>query len=260
MYANYHTHTKFCNHARDEMRDYVETAIKRGVKILGFSDHSPHFFPDGYRSRHMLPEQAEDYVNSVLKLREEYKDEIEILLGFEMEYYPKLFEDTLRLLTSFPCDFLILGQHFLNNEYDGVRVAAKVVDYVIDNDFYRSYTEQVIEAIKTGVFSYIAHPDMARFSDDCEFCCEETERLCKCAKEHNIPLEINLLGIRDNRWYSNDKFWEIAAKVGNDVVLGCDAHDAKWVCDSKNVADAMNYAGKFGITPIKTVNLIKPSL
>jgi len=46
MIANYHTHTPRCNHATGEERAYVEQAIKKGLKILGFSDHTPYIFPE----------------------------------------------------------------------------------------------------------------------------------------------------------------------------------------------------------------------
>ena len=42
--TNFHTHTTRCNHAVGEDRQYVEEAIKGGLKVLGFSDHSPYFF------------------------------------------------------------------------------------------------------------------------------------------------------------------------------------------------------------------------
>ena len=48
MIANYHTHTYRCGHAVGEDRQYVETAIERGLKVLGFSDHVPMPFPDGH--------------------------------------------------------------------------------------------------------------------------------------------------------------------------------------------------------------------
>ena len=50
MIANYHTHTWRCRHADGTEREYVERAIEGGLKILGFSDHSPYPFPDGYDS------------------------------------------------------------------------------------------------------------------------------------------------------------------------------------------------------------------
>ena len=81
MIANYHTHTARCGHANGKDRDYVETAIARGVKVLGFSDHVPMPFPDGHESRFRVPMRLlDDYVQSVLSLREEYKDKIDIKL------------------------------------------------------------------------------------------------------------------------------------------------------------------------------------
>ena len=48
--TNFHTHTTRCNHAAGEDRQYVEEAIKGGLKVLGFSDHSPYFFLGDYYS------------------------------------------------------------------------------------------------------------------------------------------------------------------------------------------------------------------
>ena len=50
MFCNYHTHTYRCGHATGTDREYVENAIKVGLKTLGFSDHAPYVFEDGYRS------------------------------------------------------------------------------------------------------------------------------------------------------------------------------------------------------------------
>ena len=70
MIANYHTHTWRCHHASGTEREYVEAAIRGGLKILGFSDHTPQIYPDGYVNHtKMLPEQLEDYVNVILALK-----------------------------------------------------------------------------------------------------------------------------------------------------------------------------------------------
>ncbi len=50
MIANYHTHTWRCHHAKGTEREYVERAIEGGLKILGFSDHTPYPLPAGYYS------------------------------------------------------------------------------------------------------------------------------------------------------------------------------------------------------------------
>ena len=38
---NYHTHSKYCNHAIGEMEDYVLVAINNNFEELGFTDHMP---------------------------------------------------------------------------------------------------------------------------------------------------------------------------------------------------------------------------
>ena len=75
MIANYHTHTARCGHARGEDREYVERAVERGLETLGFSEHVPLPFADGHESYFRVPlARLEDYVRSVLALREEFRD------------------------------------------------------------------------------------------------------------------------------------------------------------------------------------------
>ena len=38
---NYHTHTRYCGHAKGEVEDYVKQAVKLNMQELGFSDHAP---------------------------------------------------------------------------------------------------------------------------------------------------------------------------------------------------------------------------
>mgnify|MGYP000697771308 CR=1 FL=1 len=46
--CNFHSHTVRCQHAVGEEREYVEEAIKEGFEVIGFSDHSPYLFKNGY--------------------------------------------------------------------------------------------------------------------------------------------------------------------------------------------------------------------
>ena len=64
--ADYHNHTPRCRHASGTEREYIETAIARGLKVLGFSDHSPYLFPGDYYSTHrMFPEETEAYYRTL---------------------------------------------------------------------------------------------------------------------------------------------------------------------------------------------------
>ena len=79
MLFNYHTHTKRCNHATGEEREYIETAIQGGLKSLGFSDHAPYIFPDGHQSFfRMKQDQLHEYAETVRALAKEYEKDIRV--------------------------------------------------------------------------------------------------------------------------------------------------------------------------------------
>ena len=221
MLFNYHTHTHRCNHATGSEREYIESAITSGMKTLGFSDHAPYLFPDGSVSHfRMKNDQLFAYAETIRALAKEYEKDIRILCGFELEYYPEYHENEIRFLKQVNPDYLILGQHFIHNEkfLPHTHAMAKKDEYLID------YVTQILAAIDTGDFLYIAHPDIIGTDYSPECVEREFTRLCQGAKDKGIPLELNLLGIREKRRYPCCTFFKIAAKVGNEVIIGLDAH------------------------------------
>ena len=75
MDYNYHTHTTRCHHAEGTDEEYIEAAIKAGMTHLGFSDHLPFMFPDGYESFYRVDmARGEEYVKTIKSLAEKYKD------------------------------------------------------------------------------------------------------------------------------------------------------------------------------------------
>lgn len=222
MIANYHTHTWRCMHATGIEEEYVERAIEGGIRILGFSDHAPYPFPEEYFSgMRMRTDQLEEYVDKVLSLKKKYQPDIEIRLGLEAEYYPLFWEPFLRLIEGYPIEYLLLGQHHLDSEVNGACYSGKATD---NPALLKKYVDQCTEAMETGKFFYIAHPDLLNFHGEEEVFDREYRRLCREADRHGLPLEINFLGIGENRWYPCDKFWKIVGEEGNPVIFGCDAH------------------------------------
>ena len=254
MIANYHTHTARCGHAIGADRQYVENAIARGLQVLGFSDHVPMPFPDGHESRFRIPiRQLEDYVSSVLSLREEYKREIDIRLGFEAEYYPDLFEAMLRLLSPYPVDYLLLAQHFNDSEETIYNPETQ-----FSHQALRTYVDRVVEGMGTGRFSCVAHPDLFHYAGPVRVYEEEMTRLCQQAKALDIPLEINILGLLQGRCYPSERFWPLARREGCRVVLGCDAHRPQDVAAPDQLQRAMDFAARFDLVPEQRIALKRP--
>lgn len=256
MISNYHTHTFLCKHATGEIEQYVKTAVKNGLQTLGFSDHAPFEFPNNYVSGcRMLLSQADFYFDTLLSLREKYKDCIDIKIGFEIEYYPLLWDKTIELYRKFPLDYLILGNHFLGNEHIERRPITKKTESGCD---LRQYVDECITALNTGRISYLCHPDMINYTGNDETYTYEMTRLITEAMRLDIPLELNLLGIRAYRNYPRDCFWELVGKMGATAVLGCDAHAPEDVASQQNIKDALRYAERYKVKLTDTVTLKNP--
>lgn len=252
MIANYHTHTWRCKHASGEEREYVESAIAGGLKILGFSDHTPMPYEGNYvSSTKMDLNQLEDYVDTVLQLKAEYRKDIEIHLGLEVEYYPRYFDALLRVCEPYPIEYFLLAQHFLGNEIDDCYCGYPTED----EKRLERYCRQCEEALATGRFTYFAHPDILFFTGEKTAYDRWMGELCRFAKKSDIPLEINFLGIWNKRHYPNRRFWKIAGEVGNTVIFGADAHSPEKVWNPDALAEAEKIVEECGLRLVDTVKL-----
>ncbi|MBR6682947.1 MAG: PHP domain-containing protein [Firmicutes bacterium] len=180
MNYNYHTHTTRCGHASGTEREYIERAVANGVRYMGFSDHATFVFPDGFESHYRVPlAQAPDYFETISALREEYKDRIDIKIGFEMEYYPAHFDAMLKLVKELGAEYLILGQHFIGNEHPDGRHTYGRNDSAAD---LKEYVDCVVKGIQSGAFTYVAHPDVFSFVGDDAVYKTEMRRICEASK------------------------------------------------------------------------------
>lgn len=252
--ANYHTHTARCGHASGEDRAYVEEAIKAGIQTLGFSDHAPMPFPSGHHSGHRIQlDRAEDYFNSISSLKKEYAGQIDIRIGVEAEFYPETFDVFWDYIKQFPLEYMILGQHFIGREEDGRASSARSDD----EGRLIEYVNNVVSAIRSGKFLYVAHPDVVNFTGDDAIYHREIRRICEAAKDAGMPLEINRLGFFEHRIYPCDRFFTIAAEVGNEVVIGSDAHSPSVFRDSESIEGCAAFAEKHGLTLLSSLELRK---
>ena len=255
--ANYHTHTFRCRHASGSDREYVEEAIRAGIKILGFADHSPMPFKNGLRSGiRMSLEQTEEYFRSITDLAKEYQNDIKIYAGVEAEYYPEIFPDLLEFLSDYPMDYMICGQHFIDKEHGSYYMGSRFdLEWVLER-----YVENVCSAIESGKFLYIAHPDLPQFTGDSDVYERHMEKLCQCALSHNIPLELNVLGYTKNPAcppYPTERFFKIASRVGNRIVMGIDAHNPMAFHDFKSQNVLFDFAARLGLSVEGFENALK---
>lgn len=241
---NMHTHTTRCHHAKGKDREYVEKAIEAGYDVLGFSDHAPYLFEGDYVSPiRMKMSELEGYVDSVLSLKKEYEKDIEIYCGLEMEYFPKLFDRTMEEIDKYPVDYLILGQHFYDDEEGWISPKKAWAD----EEHLGMYVERVMAGVQTDRFFYVAHPDIMCFTGEKEIYRKRMMPLIQEMKRRGMPIEINMNGLRDGLHYPTPEFVQLGVENGNDFIIGVDAHSPSYFLDFESYEKCkelvLNYGG-----------------
>ena len=250
---NYHTHTTRCFHAIGKDEEYVKAAIQANIKELGFSDHTPWHYDSSFKASMRMPEcQLDDYIESIRYLKEKYKDQISILIGLECEYFERYMPWLEKMLKDKQIDYIILGNHYYETDELHQYFGSSVNEY-----YLKAYVDHCIKAIDTGLYSYIAHPDLVYYDKDSKLYQEEMSRLCAYAKEKDMPLEFNLLGFMSGRHYPNESFWKIASKYQNKAIIGFDAHSPDALLKDDIYQQAYNYLSSLDVELIDTIKTLK---
>lgn len=259
---NYHTHTYRCRHAEDGINDeeIVKDFIKEGFHTIAFTDHCPQKeIIDTRKNMRMDYSEKDEYLASIKYLKEKYKEKIDILTGYEVEYLPGQEINLMELKDE--VDKVVLGQHFIYDENKNLKIFRHAE--FTDEDLI-TYAEYIKEAIKKGIPDIIAHPDVFMLSRETfgENEAKVTHIICKAAEENNIPLEINLcepskyvLGKKKVVKYPCAEFWKIASDYNIKVLYGIDVHYRYQI---PNYKESINLANEIiGKAVIDKLNFIK---
>lgn len=228
MKTNFHTHTTRCMHAVGSDEEYVRSAIKGGYQVLGFSDHTPWKYNSDFVSDiRMLPEELPEYVTSLRTLRQKYRNQIDIRIGLECEYFPAYLPWLKEQIVAYDLDYVILGNHHYQTDekfpYFG--------HHTDNKEMLELYAMSAIAGMESGLFSCLAHPDlfMRSYPKFDTYCTEISRNICRTAALLNIPLEYNIGYVAYNlahglSTYPCADFWSIAANEGCTTIIGLDAH------------------------------------
>ncbi|MBF0196738.1 MAG: histidinol-phosphatase [Planctomycetes bacterium] len=253
---NLHTHSFRCKHATGDIDDYTKCAEEAGLRILGFSDHTP--LPDGrWDYIRMNLEEFKEYDQAISLAQSNYP-QMRILKGLECEYFPEyhpFYQDYI--LGECHFDYIIGSTHFFSwkNKW-------KTAYEVETPEQLKQYTDNLIKAMESGLFLFMAHPDVfatayLNWDANAQACSKD---ILEAAEALNVPLEINGLGFRrspvgligEKRYpYPLASFWELAAQYNISVFCNSDAHNPEDV--GKNIQDAINIAEALKI-PLKDLD------
>jgi HisJ family histidinol phosphate phosphatase len=239
MIANYHTHTRWCRHGSGEIEDYIREAIAQGLEELAFTGHVPQ--PGDPDYSRMAYREFPDFNDELNRLIRNYEGRIRIRKGMECEYYPDQLDYYRDLRDNFGYEIFVLGHH-------------TSIDRSVDN-FYISrpkeaalYAKEVCEALETGFFTFLAHPDIPICGygrPDGPFL-DSMARIFQACERLRIPVEINANGLLNRRGYPCPQVWELARNYDLDCLINSDAHHVQDLV-SDSVAQCEALAEKLGL-------------
>lgn len=246
-----HIHTPFCPHgSSDSFHFYIEKAMKENVSTITFTEHAP--LPAGFKDP--VPNQdsamplleLESYLKEIESLKAEYKNDISILAGLEVDYITGFEKETKQFLDDVGpvLDDSILSVHFLqiNGAYYCLDYSPSVFrDIVRETGSLEQtidlYFQTVLASIESDLGMYkpnrIGHITLVRkFHQHYKNVSvkEKALPLLDAMQEKGMELDYNGAGTNKplcGEPYPANEIVKEAKKRGIPLVYGSDAHQAK---------------------------------
>lgn len=234
MFANYHTHTVFCD-GKNTAEELVLEAIRLGCPEIGFSGHS---YLEAGSDWSMSPENTERYKEEILRLREKYRGRIKILLGVEQDYYSDAPTDGY--------DYVIGSVHYVKKNGDYLSIdkscddQTESVNKYYGGDFFafaEDYYKTVSDVYNKTKCDVIGHFDLiTKFNEGDSLFDTRSPRytaaafsalksLCKSPVAFEINFGAIARGYRTEPYPQKDMI-DYIKKSGNRTMFSSDCHDA----------------------------------
>lgn len=238
--ANYHSHTVWCKHGVGEIEDYIEKAIAHGLTEMAITEHVPH--EDNHDPRRLQWEEFPAYDAALNKAIASYQDQITIYKGWECEFYPSSMAAYEMFEKDYGYELFVLGQHRsgANREIDHFAPKGKKA--------IQLYADEVCQALETGRFHFLAHPDLFLVGYDAwdDHAIGVMSQIFDTCQRLDIPVEINANGLRDKRQYPDRRSWELSKRYDLRYLINSDAHDPDHLV-GKPIEEAETFAADLGI-------------
>lgn len=239
-----HSHNTFCD-GKNTPKEMAQRASDLGFVSFGFSSHSHLPYDNCYT---MTPKNEKNYRKEILKLKEEYKEKMDILLGLEL--------DLDSPTPDFKYDFIIGSVHQLhiNGKIFAVDESKNSFKECIEEfngveNLIKEYYTQVLRcSLRDGV-DIVGHFDLIeKFNEDDSLFDSNNEKYLEIAfdtidqilkKRPNIVFEVNTGAI--GRGYRSTPYPQLPilkylAKSGAKIMINSDTHNIDTIDAGYNTA------------------------
>ncbi len=245
MLYNLHTHTSFSD-GSDIPEKYVLEAIRQGVRILGFSDHSPVPFKNSFAIKNS-DEGVQAYCNEINRLKSLYSgNSVEILLGLEVDCIPGITRLVSDYRDQYSFDYFIGSVHLVKNVDTGrlwfidgpsVSIYDEGLEKIFGNDIRKGvtfYYRQIREMVSEDKPDIVGHLDKIRMHNHNRFFTgsepwyeNEINETLIAIRESGSVVEVNNRGIykkRSDSLFPGTGILEKINRLKIPVTISADAH------------------------------------
>lgn len=236
---NLHSHTQFCD-GRADMDTMARAAFESGLRLYGFSPHSPICVESGCN---MTKESVAEYIGETDRLKELYENRVRILTGMEIDFISEDFGPHIDYFYMLPLDYRIGSVHFIPSQ-DGMpididgsyeRFAKNMKNAFHDDLRYvvEKYFEQELIMIERGGFDILGHLDKVAANaarhdpaiEDQHWYMSLVRDTVEAAVSAGILIEINTKSyLRDGRFFPARQWWPVLKEKGATLLINSDAH------------------------------------
>jgi histidinol-phosphatase (PHP family) len=180
MPFSHHSHSgQFCEgHAKDSLEEIIQTAIAKRMQVFALTEHMPRHDEDAYpeelEAGGSLEQQYENeanYFKEAVRLREKYKAQINIPIGFECDWIrPESLDLIQGSLRKHPFDFFVGSVHHVHTvpiDYsDEMYREARNIAGGTDERLFEDYFDAQLDMLKALKPPVIGHFDLIRLKSD----------------------------------------------------------------------------------------------
>ncbi len=227
-----HMHSSFSADSDSPAEDMIQQAISKGLSGICFTDHLDLDGPP-YGMDFSL--DFSSYFSEINRLREKYRNKLDIGIGIEYGVQPHLGENLSALSRKYPFDFIIASQHFVNRKdpyytsyYDG-RTERECYE-----EFFRAELE-TLNNISPEDYDTLGHLDyIVRYGPNrnreysYKIYGDLIDPILNFLIDHGKCMEINTAGYQKGLGGPNPS-WEVIQRYrelgGELITIGADAHE-----------------------------------
>ncbi|HDZ41829.1 MAG TPA: histidinol-phosphatase HisJ family protein [Bacteroidetes bacterium] len=254
--TDYHVHTYYSD-GKAWPEEYISRAIDAGLSEIGFSDHLT--LTGEQQDWSIKLSLLDEYINRIIKLKEN-ENALIVRLGLEVDYFPGKEEEISGYIAGLPLDYVIGSVHYM--EDSSVDLGPEYYENKDIDMIFEKYFGLVAQAASSGLFDFMAHPDLVRiFRYHPSHNAEPLYRsLAGQLKKSGVAFEVNTNGmnkpLRD--FYPDRRYLHIFREEGVPVLVNSDAHSPARL--GQHFDEAYRLLKKAGFTEMATYHERKPEM